>query len=162
MFQVAQSDRLRANGAEDRAPMPSSPTEAERLLTQELENLLAKRPLTMDRSKNSHGFRPTTLQPPALVGGLASVIAEEDVSDFEWVGPGAAEQHGKSPASIRGTEQWLKKARRERFTGRVRHGVAWLLTVLIGGAVVTGSAYLLLGFLPGYEQLVALGQRTLQ
>jgi hypothetical protein len=135
-------------------------TEAERQLVRDLDALLAKRP--------QFGLRPavtSTIHPSPSVTALAPGTAaladdEDDAADFDWVGLADAKLAGKPSAEAAGAAQWVHKARRERLVDKSRHAFAWAITLLIGGAVVTGSAYLLLGTIPSFEQLVALGQRT--
>lgn len=138
----------------------SDVTEAERQLARDLDALLAKRPQSSVRPAVTSTIHPGTSSPALPVGTAALADDEDDAADFDWVGLADAKPSRKTSAEAASAAQWVHKARRERLAEKMRHAFAWAITLLIGGTVVTGSAYLLLGTIPSFEQLVALGQRT--
>jgi hypothetical protein len=145
-------------------PIPtglSDITDAERQLARELDGLLAKRPLAPSGRTSTTPFN----LPPSLTvmpTGSEALSEDKEAADFDWIGLADAPPDRSAEPHSPGTGQWLKKARRERLAERGRHGLAWVITLVIGGTVVIGSAYLLLGSVPGFEQILAFGQRTLQ
>jgi hypothetical protein len=125
-------------------------SEIEKHLASELDSVLS-------RKANDEG-RARSIDPlPAT-----DIFADDGAPDFDWIGMGdpADLEHDRSDPNR--PQQWLQKARCERRSNSARQGVAWLLTLSIGGAIVAGASYVLLGVVPGFEQLVALGQRSFQ
>jgi hypothetical protein len=125
------------------ASLVDAMTEDERRLAAELAELLGRRqrefgeaaraaaPLvTLGPSEPSRGF---AWQPEA---GKAVEDAGEDAdipSDL---------RQGAVPAS---TVAWLAKARSDRRSARAHRAGAWLVTLLVGGTIIAGAAYLLNG-----------------
>lgn len=123
-------------------PVPQRPTPAnsrdtvsasdyERTLATELAALLAKR---SDAQGAPHG--------------LAAVLTNDDVQDFDWIDADAPNVLKSPAANELASTAWVQRARRERRFERLRHGAAWVVTMLIGGAVLVAAAYLMLGRAP--------------
>lgn len=83
---------------------------------------------------------------------------------FEWLAEGPPWAAGSAPAgSTRGAEQaaeWLRKAKRDRRLDRCRHAASWLLALSVAGAIASLSLYVLLGRVPGADDVLTLA-RTL-
>ncbi len=108
-----------------------SASDYERTLATELAALLTKR-----------NDAPGTPQ------GLAAVLANDDAQDFDWIDADAPNVLKSPAAKEPASAAWVQRARRERRFERLRHGAAWVVTMLIGGAVLVVAAYLMLGRAP--------------
>lgn len=61
-------------------------------------------------------------------------------------------KQGVVPAS---TLQWLNKSKRERRWQRARRAAAWIVTIVIVGAIIATATYLLTGQAPDLPALVS-------
>ncbi len=139
-------------------------TDTERQLARDLDAILAKRPLAYPQplAKNSIPISPIPVSRSVINLPVASLASsdENETAGFDWIGLADTRTERQIEPSATGTAQWLKRARRERFVERARHGLALIITLVIGGAVIACAAYLLLGTVPGLELILVLGQHT--
>ena len=56
--------------------------------------------------------------------------------------------------------QWIAKARSERRRRAARNAAGWLATMVVGGLILGGAAFLLTGWRPDFAALVAMAQRA--
>ena len=149
-----------------------APDEAERQLAAELDKVLMTKPVQR---------APTAVANP--VGGDAGPASGDDDSGasqdtafvsrridqarghtnddgFDWHKPEdgtAAPEAGQpaSPASL----QWMAKARRDRRRRIGRNAMGWTVTLITGGIILGGAAYVLAGWRPDIAALLAAGQK---
>ena len=81
---------------------------------------------------------------------------------FDWHKPEdgtAAPEAGQpaSPASL----QWMAKARSDRRQRIGRNAMGWTVTLITGGIILGGAAYVLAGWRPDIAALLAAGQKLL-
>ena len=149
-----------------------APDEAERQLAAELDKVLMTKPVQR---------APTAVANP--VGGDAGPASGDDDSGasqdtafvsrridqarghtnddgFDWHKPEdgtAAPEAGQpaSPASL----QWMAKARSDRRRRIGRNAMGWTVTLITGGIILGGAAYVLAGWRPDIAALLAAGQK---
>lgn len=131
-------------------------------LTADLDAILARRP-------NGTGSDVLWTQPSlggTVRSGLSDRTDEADAkdgdTDFTWI-EGASDVSPRPDQPAAGADaaaRWVKKARRQRLSGRLRAVASWIVTVVLGGAIVGASVYVLLGRLPGLDDVFALSQRV--
>ncbi len=131
-------------------------------LTADLDAVLARRPSVA--AGNVMWMQPSAAQTPG--GEKFNLPADgptvDSDTDFTWVKGDSQPadalefQAGSADVAVR----WVKKARRQRLRSRLRSLASWCITVVLGGAVVGGSMYVLLGRLPDFDDLISLGQRV--
>jgi hypothetical protein len=160
------------------------PDDAERQLAAELEKILALKPVQhAERVEPVTGpiagdddagddvayadidARSTPLQTAQrrLSGPLNFPNSEETEEGFEWQPPSGNGAHPETPSSADQTVsmQWVTKARSDRRHRAVRNAFGWVVTLIIGGAVLGGAAYLLMGWKPDIPSLLQIGQKFL-
>jgi hypothetical protein len=130
-------------------------TAEECLLARELEKVMSHPPVRRpsDDERNSTSLAPEN---------EANSRLRAENSDFSWISendalaPGVQAELASSADETEVRDQqrkmatansaaWLKRARRERTRERLRHAVAYVLAVLIGGLTVAAAAYLASG-----------------
>lgn len=131
-------------------------TATERALAAELEKVLAGRSSGVSPGSS----RAPPLQPEALPAGRYpdSLYDPEPGEGFDWRAEDALADTDFHGAPADAAAGWVRKARRERRRRQVRHAGAWFVTLAVAIAVVTGAAYLLLGWAPDMTSLVQLGR----
>lgn len=146
------------NGKASASQQPAAPptanfidaiSEDERRLAMELAELLSRRPqdATAMRASIPNAPQPSGIDVPDHDGSFAwkpDVPVTEAVND-EFSGE-VDLARGIVPAS---TLQWLNKARQQRHRAKVRSAGAWLVSLMIAGAIIAVAAYVLLGRVPG-------------
>lgn len=122
-------------------------------LTADIDNVLAGRSPGLVRKLGTARF-PAGPQAPGM---------RPDETHFEWLASELSHQAGQRRTGGRiGAEQtagWVRKAKRERQLLRVRHATSWLLALAVAGGIVGLSAYVLLGRVPGAEEIAILAQK---
>jgi hypothetical protein len=64
----------------------------------------------------------------------------------------------RAPASQEAAS-WVRKAKRQRVADRMRNAMSWTIALALGGVIVGLCTYVLLGRLPGLDDVLALGQK---
>lgn len=62
------------------------------------------------------------------------------------------------PASADRAAGWVRRAKRQRIADRLHLAMSWMVTLGLGTAIIGSSAYLLLGRIPGSQDVMALGR----
>jgi hypothetical protein len=92
------------------------------------------------------------MQRKPLMGRLAGTTSADGGRSGEETFGGPAppsidqlmeEDFGEPVTTPASTAEWLGKARRERNRARVSNAVAWLATLVIGGAIISATVLLL-------------------
>jgi hypothetical protein len=179
MFQSSGSKIARTSNAGGTAPLPLSavepasaefwaPDDAERQLAAELERILAHKPvqraiLVEPNPDDLNEPRSSHLQTAHRTLTEALDMASNNASDdgFEWQTPESDATRGKPTQSGDQTVslQWVAKARSDQRRSAMRNAFGWVATVVIGGAVLGGAAYLLIGWKPDIAGLMQIGQK---
>ena len=132
--------------------IPDHATDDLSRLAADLDLLLQRRPSTLP--PNVIWTQPSTAQ----LADRAEADGED--ADFEWLADGRLPEHASAAKAPGDTSAgWIGKAKQERRSGRLRSAFSWVVTVCVGGAIVSLSAYLLLGRLPGIEDIAGFSQR---
>lgn len=123
-------------------------------LAADLDAVLARRPAAALRA-----VPPAAVHTPAATSP-GQVLSDDDESEFDWVNSDGlvTPSADDNQASVKAAG-WLRKAKRQRRTSFVMSMMSWAVAVLVGGAIVGASAYMLLGRLPGLDEVLQLGQR---
>ncbi len=140
-----------------------APDDAERHLAEELEKILANKPVQRAAPVESNlddagELRDTHLQNSQRTVSEALDSASGD--GFEWQTPDGAGTRDTPAASGDQTVamQWVAKARSDQRHRALRNAFGWIATLVIAGAVVGGAAYLLTGWKPDIAGLLQIGQ----
>jgi hypothetical protein len=179
MFQSSGSKIARTSNAGGIAPPPIptseapsaefwAPDDAERQLAAELEKILAHKPvqravLVEPNPDDVNETRSSHLQSAHRTLTEALDMASNNAADdgFDWQTPESEAsrsnqtQSGDQTVSL----QWVAKARSDQRRGAMRNAFGWVATVVIGGAVLGGAAYLLMGWKPDFAGMLQIGQK---
>lgn len=124
-----------------------------RKLTLDIDAILSRRATSPDLGTAAGS-------PPSAPDDMTTLTdAEWDAAGFDWLEThSGAKQAGPSSSSADRTADWVRKAKRQRLAERLRHVVSWFVTLGLGAAIIALSAFILLGRLPGADEILALGR----
>lgn len=150
------------------------PDDAERQLAAELEKILALKPvhraelvdpITGKDGTSEDDAHSTHLQTAQrrLTEAVNSPSGEDPEDGFEWQPPSGNGAHPETSSLTDQTAsmQWVAKARLERRRRAMRNAFGWAATLMIGGAILSGAAYFLMGWKPDIPSLLQIGQKFL-
>ncbi|MGQ0673691.1 MAG: hypothetical protein ACT4N2_12560 [Hyphomicrobium sp.] len=130
-----------ANATHRKSPAGDNVSADEQRLAAELAALLGNR-LAADDGLVHPERAP---RPPTSFAWRPSARDGFDEADEDGGDPSVP--RGVSPATRAtgsNTAVWLQRAKRQRRWGRLRRAGAWVVTLLIGGAIISAAAYLLI------------------
>lgn len=174
MFQSVSSKIARA-GHSSKAVQASEPPplaslfsadDAERQLAEELEKVLKLRPVlrTIHLEPAPEELGKTANKTPLTSAALSEALAAAAEMDdgFEWQTRDSAPQQPADAAQQKEEDlslQWVAKARADRRRRAVKNAIGWLATLVVGCALLGGTAYELMGWQPDMSWLLQIGQR---
>lgn len=119
-------------------------------LAAELAPILVRKPRRLEAAHPSAASEPdvdeTLALRPAGRRAFTSALRHDDNLTYDAAGADdTAETNGDSEDTDHpgpaGSNRWLKRARRQRILGGLRHAGAWVATVAIGSAIVVAAAF---------------------
>jgi hypothetical protein len=111
----------------------------------ELDRLLARKPVA---KPSGAGLRS------ANANHAFSESSTAEVESFDWEPDVDAAANGNSGATA-ASAAWLAKARSDKRSSSRHNVAAWIVTLVIGAAILAASAYFLIGWRPDFSAALA-------
>lgn len=125
-----------------------------RRLTADIDQVLSRQPPALSRRLSAVRLVSPADEARAM---SRSVSGDGDGADeFDWRAEPAQRGRHPSRADAAQAAGWLRKAKRERRTSRLRSALSWLIALGFGAGIVAASALLILGELPSLNEVVAM------
>lgn len=129
-----------------------SPDETERTLAAELEKVLMHKPV----------IRPLALPSVSDTEPVHDPSSDGEDAGFEWQEAGGPNVQS-DPIEFSGPAaslKWVANARSDKRRRMLRNAGGWVVTVLVGTAILGGAAFALTGWKPDLTGLVAIVQHA--